>query len=581
MIKRTLVRTVLLSMLVVGLMLPQAAVAFSPDTFDPFDDLYTGARPITDIADFIVEPVEIERSMARGTEGDLGDLDPYPACDQDWFGFTLSADDIAAGNTYLIEVDAAASQWLPVLEIYGPYVSLPFHPTNNPAAVDDGFGGFIDGWTDDMDYFGTGCIYSSIGDKWHDDAAVTTFEFSPANDPALAGMYFFRIRPWGEAFSYWGAEGPYTVSMQKGPFTRLWGDNRIDTAVRLSQEQYIDGVKSNPGSEFGTRVVVATGYNFADALSGSALAGAVSSPLLLTNPASLSPETAAELTRLGAQDILILGGDAAVSPAVEAQLNALVSGTVTRLEGADRVATANAVADYINDNVGTFVAFVADKTNFPDALSAAPLAALNNSPILLTDGDVADARMLQTLTDCGIQDVIVLGGTSALSPAVESAIAARVGGAGHVRRISGADRYETSKNFAAWACGLQDHEGNWADPGNFPIFIGTTDSPGAIQPLDPNGIGVASGVNYPDALAGGVFAGHGFAPILLTRPNEMSPWIYDQFGYLAAGQTDFRTDVINTNGRGLERSFLFGGPSAVNDDVYWDLEGAGCYAPTP
>ena len=136
-----------------------------------------------------------------------------------------------------------------------------------------------------------------------------------------------------------------------------------------------------------------------------------------------------------------------------------------------------------------------------------------------------------------------------------------------MRRIQGADRYETSKNFAAWACGLEDHEGDWVDPDNS-IRIGTVGRPDAIQPLNPNGVGVASGVNYPDALGAACSPDMASRRILLTR-RMMSP-IFDLYGTLGAGVTDYRADVITTtgNGVGLGRCYLFGGTAAVADSVY-------------
>ncbi len=103
------------------------------------------------------------------------------------------------------------------------------------------------------------------------------------------------------------AGGPVVVD------PRLAGSDRIATAVRLSQAAHPDGAPA---------AVVVSGRDFADALAAAPLAAAVGGPLLLNDPGALAPAVAAELDRLGARTVHLVGGPAARSPAVEGALRA-------------------------------------------------------------------------------------------------------------------------------------------------------------------------------------------------------------------------------------------------------------------
>ena len=319
--------------------------------------------------------------------------------------------------------------------------------------------------------------------------------------------------------------------------------------------------------------MIANGWNYPDGLAGSALAGALNAPLLLTAPRALSPATAAEIDRLRPRKVFILGGTSAVYQAVEDALELLPTGapaTVTRISGSDRVATAKEIARKLyNDGGGTGIgpAFIVNGWAFPDALSAAPLASLNHAPVLLTHTTGLDLATRNAIIDYGVTDVVIVGSTAAVNGLVESQLVALLDGADHVRRVQGANRYETSAEFAAWASGLR------TTSGDEPPRVGTVAYPDMFQALHPNIIGVASGQNFPDALSGGVWAGKSQAPLLLTLPLQMSPYIYSTNAHEAVpGRDDYWTEVFTATGKGFERSYLFGGPPAVSNDTYYDLD---------
>lgn len=117
---------------------------------------------------------------------------------------------------------------------------------------------------------------------------------------------------------------------------RVAGATRYDTAVETSLRLFPDGAK---------RVLLASGTNFPDALVGAPLLkaglglnvrhGDQPAPLLLTEKDRLPTAVKSEISRLGAESVMILGGELAISRAVEKEL--LASGLlVTRIAGCDR-----------------------------------------------------------------------------------------------------------------------------------------------------------------------------------------------------------------------------------------------------
>jgi putative cell wall-binding protein len=229
---------------------------------------------------------------------------------------------------------------------------------------------------------------------------------------------------------------------------RLSGLDRYATASAVAEYTY--------GTS--TKAIIASGDNYADALTGSALSGAIASPLLLTAKDALPAVTAAALGRMMGTNktVYVLGGEAAVSAGVVTTLTGL-GYVVTRVSGADRYATAAAVAakivslSTIGSLNGKVTCILASGQGYADALSAGPLAHNNIMPILLTEPGTLTAATSAAITANGCKQMMIVGGESAVSAAVATAADALTGV--NVIRVSGADRYATSVAIAdkAWA----------------------------------------------------------------------------------------------------------------------------------
>jgi subtilisin family serine protease/putative cell wall-binding protein len=260
---------------------------------------------------------------------------------------------------------------------------------------------------------------------------------------------------------------------------RLQGVDRYATAAAVS-------TKFTPGVAV---AYVASGESFPDALAGAALAGSHDAPVLLTAAGKLPTATVTALKRLQPGRIVVLGGEGAVSGAVAGALEGYTDGDVTRIQGSDRYATASAIAREMMTGVSTDVVYVASGQSFPDALAGAALAGSTGQPVLLTSTSTLPTATAARLSALRPSRIVVLGGPGAVSNAVRDRL--RDYTSGTVTRIYGADRYATAAAVA----------------GQFGTGV-----PSAY---------VASGLGFPDALAGAALAGSQGSPVLLTARTSV------------------------------------------------------------
>ncbi|MEW1956574.1 cell wall-binding repeat-containing protein [Kineococcus sp. NPDC059986] len=188
-------------------------------------------------------------------------------------------------------------------------------------------------------------------------------------------------------------------------------------------------------------------------------------------------------TALAASTVLAL----AATPAAQA--------ADKRLAGADRYETAAAVSQQFTGSPIAPV-FLATGENFPDALAAAAAAGATRSRVLLTGRYTVPAATLAELKTLHASEIYVVGSTASVSTEVETALT-RLDYS--TVRLDGADRYETAAYVAT------------------SLFS------------DPDTVFLATGENYPDALAGAAAAGRIGAPVLLVRPDALPEVVADSF----------------------------------------------------
>ncbi|WP_163195554.1 cell wall-binding repeat-containing protein [Clostridium thermarum] len=256
-------------------------------------------------------------------------------------------------------------------------------------------------------------------------------------------------------------------------YTRIAGDNRYDTSLKISQAGW-------PGTS--DTVVLATGANFPDALSAAPLAKKYNAPIILTDGKKLSKEIENELKRLSAKNIFVIGGTGVISSDIVIYLREK-GYTVTRLGGQNRYETSIEIAKQLG-NFDKIV--VATGSSFPDALSIAPYAASEGMPILLTETGKLPDSVKNFIATKKISKTYVIGGTGVVSDAVKNSLP-------NAERIAGSDRYETNKAV------LQRFDAGF----NYNLVY------------------VATGDNFPDALSGSAMAALTKSPIVLTNSSKV------------------------------------------------------------
>jgi hypothetical protein len=208
--------------------------------------------------------------------------------------------------------------------------------------------------------------------------------------------------------------------------------------------------------------------------------------------------------------------------------------TVQRIDAGDPIATAVEISRARFDDAEAQVVVVSRDDVFADSLAGTVWA--HHGPILLTAPDRLDSRVEseigRVLPAGGI--VYLLGGTGALSPAVEAGLASD---GWDVRRLSGASRVETSIEVA------REWYANWGRYHDR-VVLARADS-------------------WADSITVGVWAA-GRMPIVLTPGTETHPAIVDYINeewlrwfIVAGGNAAIRTDVV--------RSYIDSSPWPVSE----------------
>ena len=260
-----------------------------------------------------------------------------------------------------------------------------------------------------------------------------------------------------------------SISAYAANISRLGGTDRYETAKLINN-------KMNSKT-----LILVSGTGFADALSSTSLIKYYDAEIHLVKQ-TLDSNTISSLNNGEFEQAIIVGGTGVISSTIESQLkNKLGSNNVERLGGIDRYETSSLVAKKVTSLSSSVpYTFIVSGKAFPDALSVASVAAMTGSPIVLSNGTTISSGGLASVNKTS-DTVYKLGGPTIIGNTFDSKI-------GSYERLFGIDRYETNKLI----CNEFKE-----------LFSGDE-------------IFVASGLNFPDALAGSALAAKEKAPIVFV-----------------------------------------------------------------
>lgn len=298
----------------------------------------------------------------------------------------------------------------------------------------------------------------------------------------------------------------YLYSPPNPAIQRVAGVDRFETAANIATESYPAGAPV---------VYVANGLNYPDALSAGPAAAHAGGPLLLVAPGSIPASVSTTIAALDPDHIVVIGGTGSVSASVYTQLAGLAP-TIERIAGTDRYDTSRQVADTTFGSAN--IAYIATGQNFPDALAAGGAAGLLDAPVILVNGQAGDLDPVTAdlLDDLGVTSIRVIGATASVSDGILHDLE----GIATTVRLAGANRYDTARAVNADAFASSD----------LAFF--------------------ATGLNFPDALAGSAWAAKVGAPLFTVQTSCVPSGVLD--------------DIVAL---GVDNVVLLGGTSSLGAGV--------------
>ena len=296
------------------------------------------------------------------------------------------------------------------------------------------------------------------------------------------------------------ADSPVTgvnATMTAKASARVGSTDAVANAIAISQSQFDDGV--------GGPVIICTADNWPDSLASTPYAHALNCPILLVHKKTVDASVIAELNRLQAEEVVIVGGASSVSVDDEMAIRAAGFGIVRRLAGADRYGTSVAIAQEMlnrglvlyDENGNLMNVAVATGASFTDAICGAPAAAAQSMPLLLIQKSKVPAAVSSFLAanETSATQVLAFGGTGSLSDSTLNLVSIAPSGgvpADNVTRVGDSDAFRTSVAIA----GFEQNNLGWSDR----------------QAM------LSSNKNYADAIAVGPVLATNQESLLLTAP---------------------------------------------------------------
>lgn len=287
---------------------------------------------------------------------------------------------------------------------------------------------------------------------------------------------------------------------------RISGQNRYITAIEVSKKAF----------DKADTVIIANGFKYPDSLAAGPLTAVKEAPILLAAEKSITAETLAEIERLEAKNVIVVGGVSTVGEEVVEALKAKGL-EVKRLGGINRYETAVLIAKEVVGNEAIEKAILASGENPADALAISSLATKEKLPILFTSKAALAKPAEDAIKEWKLKEVVIVGGESTIAKEIAEAIQKL-----EIKtvRLAGGNRFGTAIEIAK-----------------------------AVYPEAKTAL-LADGYGYADALALGPLLEKHQAPLLLVQKDTIPENI---LGYVTESE--------------MEDLIIVGGPNSVSDKV--------------
>ncbi len=286
---------------------------------------------------------------------------------------------------------------------------------------------------------------------------------------------------------------------------RIFGNDRYETSYKVFEKGWTSS----------QNLVIVSGLDYPDALCAAPLAGKYDAPIVLSKNASLKNQQ--DLLNLiktkGVKNVFIVGGSGVIPTTVEQELSELGI-THKRLGGNNRYETSVAIADEVGVTGDIAVTY---GMGFADGISFSPIAAKKRIPILLVNTNSIPKETSDFLNRVDESKTYVIGGSGIISDNIVSSLT-------NSYRLGGIDRYATNKEI-------------------FDRFKGE---------MTLSDMFIASGLDYPDALAASALAGKKETFVILSHPSSAS---------------SYTKEMVNGNKDNLKNFYILGGNQILSNKI--------------
>lgn len=268
---------------------------------------------------------------------------------------------------------------------------------------------------------------------------------------------------------------PAGFASAAGEVTTIGGTDSYETAASAATSNWTNS----------DNVVLVSGEGYADSISSVVLSKKLNAPILLTGSSSLNSSAKDALDKLKPKNIYIVGGTGVISQSIRNQLKS-ENYNLIELSGKNRYETNAAVANQlVKLGMDPSNVMMTAGSNFSDALSAAPTAAVKDEILLLGDNNTKSMSSVVDFIKSSSSKVTVVGTSNVINDVAYKAV-------GGVNRIDGgSDRFATNLNILkAFDSSLKSDK----------IYVAN-----------------ASGTRYADSLISASLAGINSSPLVLVN----------------------------------------------------------------